>query len=186
VVGPSRRSVRSAKPNLRRFEEEIERVRQIYNQAWSRNWGFVPLREDEFQHIARDMKLIIEPRLALMAEVEGRPVGFSLTIPNIYESQIKIRNGRLLPFGALRLIWDLKVRRAIKGVRTITMGVVHDYQKRGIESIFYIETTDRAIELGYDWSELSWILEDNEMMIRAAEALGGRCSRRYRIYHKKI
>jgi hypothetical protein len=167
------------------FEAEIDRIREIYNQAWSKNWGFVPLREEEFQHIAKDLKLIIKPNWVLMAEVDGRPIGFSLTLPNVFASQVKIRSGRLLPTGVFRLLWDLKVRKSTSA-RVITMGVIHDYQKRGIESIFYIETFDRTTHDGIQWGELSWVLEDNDMMIKAAEALGAQRYKTYRVFSKTL
>jgi hypothetical protein len=172
--------------DMRRFAKEIQRVREIYNQAWSKNWGFVPLTEAEFAHIAKDMKLVLDPRLAFIAEVGEQPVGFSLSLPDVFQSQIKIRSGRLLPTGLFRLLWDLKVRRSIHNVRTLTMGVIHEYQKRGIEAVFYIETFDRGIDAGYRSTEISWVLEDNDMMIKAAEALGGRRYKTYRIYEKAI
>lgn len=168
-----------------RFDQEIDRVREVYNQAWRRNWGFVPLREAEFHHVAADLKFILRPDWALLAEVDGRPIGFSLTLPNVYESQIKLRRGRLLPTGLFRLIWDLKVRRP-STARVITMGVIPEYQKRGIESIFYIETFDRTSRDGLQWGELSWVLEDNEMMVKAAEALGAVRYKTYRVYGKKL
>ena len=171
--------------DMRRFDQEIDCVREVYNQAWSRNWGFVPLRDEEFRHQAADMKLILRPDWALLAEVDGRPIGFSLTLPNIYESQVKIRNGRLLPTGLFRLLWGLKVQRP-KTSRVITMGVIHDYQKRGVESIFYIETYDRAHRDGIEFGELSWVLEDNDMMVKAAEALGAKRYKTYRIYGRKL
>jgi GNAT superfamily N-acetyltransferase len=171
--------------DTKRFKSEIDLVREVYNQAWSRNWGFVPLTEAEFRHAAHDMKLILRPDWALIAEVDGRPIGFSLTLPNVYESQIKLRRGRLLPTGLFRLLWDLKVRRP-KTARVITMGVVHDFQKRGVESIFYLETWDRAHRDGIEWGELSWVLEDNDMMVRAAEALGAVRYKTYRVYGKRL
>jgi len=182
----SRNNVTIRTLDMANFEQEVERVRQIYNEAWSKNWGFVPLRREEFAHIARDMKLIVSPNLAFVAEAEGRPVGFSLALPNINESQIKIKSGRLLPTGLLRLLWDIKVSKNIRGIRIITMGVVHDYHKRGIETVFYVETFDRAVAMGYEWGEISWILEDNDLMIRAAEALGSKRYKAYRIYGKSI
>jgi GNAT superfamily N-acetyltransferase len=168
------------------FEQEIGRVRRIYNEAWSQNWGFVPLREEEFSHIAKDLRLIVSPELVFVAEADGRPVGFSLALPNVHEIQVKIRNRRLFPTGFLRFLWELKVKKSIRGVRIITMGVVHDYQKRGIESVFYVETFDRAAAMGYEWGEISWILEDNDLMIRAAEALGSKRYKTYRIYEKPL
>jgi GNAT superfamily N-acetyltransferase len=172
--------------DMGQFDAEIERVRRIYNQAWSKNWGFVPLREEEFAHIARDLKLLLQPELAFIAEVAGRPVGFCLALPNVYEVQLKIKNGRLFPAGLLRLLWALKVKKSITSIRMITMGVVHDFQKRGIETVFYVETFDRAAAMGYQWGEISWILEDNELMVRAAEALGSKHYKTYRIYDKAL
>lgn len=172
--------------NMRDFDAEIERVRQIYNQAWSKNWGFVPLREEEFAHIARDMKLILDPNLAYIAEVEGKPVGFSLSLPNVYRAQIRVRNGRLFPTGIFKLFWPLKIRRSIRDIRIITLGVIHEYQRRGIESVFYIETFDRGTTSGYSTGEISWILEDNTMMIKAAEALGSVRYKTYRLYEKAL
>ncbi len=179
----SRVSIRTLDP--KRFDREIDLVREVYNQAWSKNWGFVPLSEEEFRHAAKDMKLILRPDWALIAEVDGRAIGFSLTLPNVYESQIKLRNGRLLPTGLFRLLWDLKVRRP-KTARVITMGVIHDFQKRGVESIFYLETWDRAHAAGIEWGELSWVLEDNDMMVKAAQALGAERYKTYRVYGRVL
>jgi hypothetical protein len=181
-----REQVKVRNIDMRQFDAEIERVRRIYNQAWSKNWGFVPLREEEFAHIARDLKLLLEPELAFVAEVDSRPVGFCLAVPNINEVQVKIKSGRLFPTGLLRLLWALKVTRSIKSVRMITMGVVHDFQKRGIETVFYVDTFDRGAALGYEWAEISWILEDNELMVRAAQALGSRHYKTYRIYGRAL
>jgi len=172
--------------NMKRFGEELEQVRKIYNEAWSKNWGFVPLREEEFQHIAKDMKLIIDPEIAFIAEIEGEAVGFCLSLPNIYESQIKLRSGRLLPFGWFRLLWDLKVAHNVASTRTLTMGVVHDHRNRGIEAVFYIESFDRGTARGYRKGEFSWVLEDNEMMIRAAHAMGAHRYKTYRVYGKDL
>lgn len=172
--------------NLKDFDEEINRIREIYNQAWSKNWGFVPLQRDEFAHIAKDMKMIIDPDIAFIAEIDGKPVGFSLSLPNIYEAQIKLRNGRLFPTGLFKLLWALKIRKSIGSTRIITLGVIHDYQRRGIESVFYIETYDRSLKNGYGWGEISWILEDNEMMIKAAQAMGSSQYKRYRLLEKPL
>ena len=180
-----RSRVRIRSLDVKQFDSEIDLVREVYNQAWSRNWGFVPLTEEEFRHTAKDLKLILRPEWALVAEVDGRPVGFSLTLPNVYEAQIRVRNGRLFPTGLFRLLWGLKVRRP-KSARVITMGVIHDYQKRGIESIFYLETWDRAHAAGVEWGELSWVLEDNDMMIAAAEAMGAERYKTYRVYERTL
>ena len=172
--------------NLKDFDAEINRIRLIYNQAWSKNWGFVPLQEEEFAHIAKDMKMIIDPDIAFIAEIDGRPVGFSLSLPNIYEAQIHIRDGRLFPTGIFKLLWTLKIKKSIRSTRIITLGVIHEYQRRGIEAVFYIETYDRSVKNGYDRGEISWILEDNEMMIKAAQAMGSEQYKKYRVLEKPL
>lgn len=176
-----RSGARFRKINLRDFEREIERVIQIYNQAWKNNWGFVPLSRDEFVHIAQDMKKIIDPDLALFAEVEGEPAGFALALPDINQVLKKI-NGRLLPFGIIRLLWDLKLRKKINQARVITMGVVKKFRGRGLENVFYYDLYHNGVKNGYKAGELSWILEDNRQMITAAETLGAVRYKTYRIY----
>ncbi len=165
--------------NLKNFRQELEIIRDIYNDAWSRNWGFVPLTPDEFDFIANDFKRIIDPELVLIAEFKGNPVGFALTLPNYNEVFKKIRNGRLLPTGWLTFLFN---KNKIKGVRVITLGVKQQYQPFGLGSVFYMETIQRGLAKGYDHAEMSWILEDNDLMNRAALMLGGRVYKRYRIY----
>jgi len=168
--------------NLKRFEEEIKLVKQIYNQAWSKNWGFVPMTDDEFNHLAKDLKRFMVPELVLIAEVNGEPAGFSMALPD-YNQALKRINGRLFPWGLFKLLW---YSRRIDATRVLTMGVVHKYQKRGIDLIFYLETFDRGVKKGYKRGELSWILEDNLLMNRALNDLGARIYKRYRIYEIKL
>jgi hypothetical protein len=170
------------KINLDDFEEEVKKIKEIYNQAWSRNWGAIPMTDEEFSHMAKEMKQIIDKDLVFIAEVDGQPAGFSLAIPNVNEALIKL-NGRLFPFGLFKLLYYAK---KIKSVRIITMGVIHKYQKRGIDNIFYTQTFDEGVKKGYTWGELSWILEDNVLMNRAAELMNARLYKKYRIYEGEI
>ena len=169
--------------NMKRFWEEVETVFKIYNDAWSLNWGFVPLTKEETYHIAKDLKQIVDPDLVLIAEVKGEPAGFSLALPDVNQALIKVRDGRLFPFGLPKLLWYM---RKVNGVRVFTMGVVRKFQKRGIDALFYVETYRRGTGKGHRWGEFSWILEDNVMMNRAAQALGARVYKKYRIYEKPI
>jgi len=171
--------------NLKRFSEELKIVNKIYNAAWNENWGFVPVPDDEFLHIASDIKPLVDPDLVFIAEVNGNPIGFSLALPNIYQVLPRV-NGRLFPTGFLKILWHTKVRNKIDSVRIITMGVEHEYQKRGIDAIFYLETFNRGYEKGYKWAELSWILEDNVLMNRAAQMLGAKAYKTYRIYETSL
>lgn len=171
--------------NMKKFDEELKVINQIYNSAWSRNWGFIPVPDDEFVHIAKDMRQIVDPDLVLIAEVNGNPIGFSLTLPNVYQI-LPYANGHLFPLGMFKLLWHSKVKNKIDSVRIITLGIEHDYQKRGIDALFYLETYRRGAAKGYQWGEMSWILEDNTLMNRAAQMLGGKRYKTYRIYEQSL
>lgn len=166
--------------DLSHFQDELKKVNHIYNNAWSHNWGFVPMPEDEFLHMAKDLKQIVDPDLVLIAEIDGEPAGFSMALPDM-NIVLKRLHGHLFPFGIFKLLWHMKIRRKIFGVRVVTMGIVHKYQKRGIDSVFYVETYNRGTKKGYKWAELSWILETNELMCRAAEGLGAKLYKKYRM-----
>jgi hypothetical protein len=173
------------KIDLHDFDNEILKVIKVYNDAWESNWGFVPLHEDEFIHIAKDLKQIVDPDLALFAEIDGEPAGFALAIPDINQILIKL-NGRLFPFGLFKLLWNFKVRRKVNQVRVITMGVVKKYQKRGIDNVFYLDLYRNGVAKGYYTAELSWILEENHLMISPIETLGGKRYKTYRMYHTPL
>ncbi|HEY3134697.1 MAG TPA: N-acetyltransferase [Blastocatellia bacterium] len=168
--------------NMKDFKNEVAKIRQIYNDAWSRNWGFIPVSEAEFEHLAKDMKQIVDPRVVMIAEQQAddglRPIGFFLAVPDI-NCALKRLNGRLLPFGLLKLLW---YSRKISSIRIITMGVVRELQPAGIGAVFLDEIYRRAPAAGFITGEMSWVLEDNVMMNRSAELIGGRRSKTYRIY----
>jgi len=163
------------------FAREVAAIKEVYNRAWENNWGFVPLSDEEFDFTAKDLKKIADPDLILIAEDGGRPVGFSLALPDFNQVLIEL-NGRLLPFGMLKLLWLTKVRRVTDGVRVLMMGMLPEYQKRGLDNIFYYETFERGTKRGYRWGEFSWVLENNEMMNRVAQNLGHTRYKTYRMY----
>ncbi len=167
------------KVNMRHFEEEVELAKQVYNDAWSRNWGFVPMTEAEFDHLAHGLRQFLDPDLLFVAFAGDRPVGVSITLPDVNQALIGIRDGRLFPFGWLKFLWG---RRHIDAVRVTIMGVVREYQQRGIDAVFYARTIQEAARKGYRWGEMSWILEDNLPMRQAMEALNGEIYKTYRIY----
>ncbi|UCD17218.1 MAG: N-acetyltransferase [Candidatus Zixiibacteriota bacterium] len=166
--------------DLSRFDEEIDLISRLYNQAWEHNWGFVPMPKEEFEYTGRQLRDIVDPSLVLIASVDGEPAGFSLALPDINKVLIGL-NGRLFPFGLVRLLWDTRIKKKIDGIRLVTMGVIPKYQKRGIDSIFYVDTYLRGVSRGYKWAELSWILENNVLMNRAAESMGARLYKKYRL-----
>ncbi len=170
--------------NLNDFEGEVRRIKEIYNSAWERNWGFVPVTDREFDHLAREMRPLVVPELIFLAEVKGEPVAFSMTLPDA-NFALKAANGRLtrfgLPTGLIRL-W--LASRRIKRVRLITLGIKDGFRKRGLDAILYLETLRTARALGYTGGEISWTLEDNHLINRAIEGMGGRRYKTYRLYQR--
>ena len=168
--------------NLKEFEKEKELVEEIYNLAWEKNWGFVPMTDKEFDALARRLKPLIVPELTLFIELEGKPVGLLLAIPD-YNQALKYVNGRLFPFGWLKLLY---YSRKIKTARLVIMGVLKEYRMEGLEALLYLEALRNACKIGYEGVEFSWILEDNIFTRRAAENYGGKIYKTYRIYEMKI
>jgi GNAT superfamily N-acetyltransferase len=173
-----RNGIRLRTLNVKDFAGEIQRVKEVYNLAWSRNWGFVPFTEEEIDHLAGQMKKILDPDIVLFAEIGDRPIGFSMALPDINQALKKI-NGRLFPFGLLKLLWH---SRKIDSVRVLTMGVIPQYQNKGIAAMFNVEMFRNGVRKGYVRADLSWILEDNIVTIRALQRMGGTLYKKYRIY----
>jgi GNAT superfamily N-acetyltransferase len=179
----AREGVRVRPLDIRRFREEVDTIKAIYNSAWSRNWGFVPMTDAEFDHIAREFRPIVDPDLCLIAEVNGEAIGFSLVLPDLNEALRHNPDGRLFPFGLLRLLW---YRRRIRGMRVLTLGFQPRYQHAGIGVAFYLQTWLTGVRKGYIRGEASWILEDNLEMVRALERMGAPAGRRNRIYERAL
>lgn len=172
--------------NLKDFDAEVARVKDMYNSAWEKNWGFVPMTDHEFDHLARDLKQMVRPELALVAEIKGQAVGFALTIPDANEA-IKAANGRLTTFGLpIGLAKLLLASRRIRRLRLVLLGTVEGYRRRGLDSILYLDTLTKARELGYEGGEISWTLEDNHLVNRAIESMGGKRSKMHRVYEKPL
>jgi hypothetical protein len=165
--------------NLKRFRQEVDILKGIYNSAWSENWGFVPMTDDEFEHMAKEFRPVVDPDLCLIAEIDGEPVGFSLALPNLNEAIRHIPNGRLLPFGIFKFLW---YRRKIATARVITLGFKPAYQHLGLGGAFYLRTWETGVRKGYPQGEASWVLEDNHEMMRALERIGSKPYKRYRLY----
>lgn len=170
--------------NLKDYDAELARIEKIYNGAWSKNWGAVPMTHAEFEHLASEIKPLVMEGLVLVAEVNGEPVGFSLTLPDINGVLQRI-DGRLFPSGALRLYRALK-HGGIRRIRTLALGVLEGYRRRGINELLILETIAGAIRNGTPECEMGWTLEDNDLINRAIENLGGTRIRRFRIYERAI
>jgi hypothetical protein len=168
--------------NLRRFDEELKIIKDIYNHSWSKNWGFVPMTEDEMDDLAKSLKPLVVPDLILFAYHGEEPVGFSAALPD-YNLVLKHLNGKMGPLGLLKFLYFSK---KIKTVRIMLLGVKHSFQKRGVEGLLYIETFKRGTRKGYPQGECSWILENNLLMQHGIEAMGGKRYKTYRIYEIQI
>jgi len=178
----ARKSVVIRPINKKDFWAEAKKVWMIYNKAWEKNWGFVPMTEAEFDHLAKHLKSVVVPELGLMAEIQGEPVGFSLTLPDLNQALIHT-NGRLFPTGLFKI---LKYEKKIDMARVIIMGVIPEHRNLGIDSMFYLETWRNAKALGYTRGEMSWILENNNQMNRALQMLGAEVYKTYRMYEMPV
>jgi GNAT superfamily N-acetyltransferase len=168
--------------DLRAFDAEIGLLWDLYHRIWERNWGFVPMTQPEFLRQARDLKQVAHPALLHIAELGGAPVGFIVALPDVNVA-IKACGGRLLPFGWLRF---LRAMKTVRTVRVITLGVVPEHRKLGIEMQLMHQVIAKGMAAGFDACEASWILEDNRDMLGPLETLGHKPYRRYRIYECPI
>lgn len=169
--------------NLKDFKNEVQKILKVYNSAWQENTGFVPMTEDEFKYLAKDLKMILDKDFCLVAEKEGKTIGFALAIPDINQVLIKIKRGRLLPIGIFKLLLGLK---KINYVRVIALGVNEEYRKAGVEAYFYAEIIQQAMKKKITGGEASWILENNQMMNNGLKNLNATVYKRYRILEKAI
>jgi len=168
--------------NLRRFDEELKIVKEIYNQAWSKNWGFVPMTDEEINLAAKELKPLVVSDLILFAYWEKEPVAFSVSLPD-YNEVLKHLNGKIGLLGALKFLYYSK---KIHKIRVMLLGVKHAFQRKGIEGLLYIETFKRGTRKGYHCAECSWILEENILMQHGIEAMGGKRYKTYRIYEMPL
>ncbi len=178
-------SIREIRP--RQIQADVRAVIDVFNDAWSDNWGFVPLTERELAKMAADMKLILDPKIALIAELHGEPIAICIGLPNLNEALAGL-GGRLWPWSVARLLWRLKVRRVSTG-RLVLLGIRKKYQGTalsGLVSWLFIEVNERARRQGYTAGELSWTLEDNRGINRGIEMMGGTRYKTYRIYERPL
>jgi hypothetical protein len=169
--------------DLGHFQREIDVCWDIYNAAWEKNWGFVPMQREEFVHMAKDLKPLLVPQFAFVAEVKGKPAGVMINLPDYSYAQMKIPSGRLLPFGWLKLLLS---RKKIKVGRLMVMGVKQEYRSRSVFALFAYELYRRAKAYGALGGEASWILEDNYAMTQPMEKMGAKVYRKWRIYDRAI
>ncbi len=160
------------------FDEDASIVRQLYNTCWGDNWGFIPMDDAEFAFAAKNMKKMVDTDFLLIAEAEGKPIGFCLTIPD-FNQALKSCRGRLFPTGFLKFLWR---KRKIDGARTLLLGVLPEYRRRGVDGAMVYKTFKAGFARGMTWGECSWVLEDNKAMNLILQRLGAKQYKSYRIY----
>ncbi|MCB5253203.1 MAG: GNAT family N-acetyltransferase [Candidatus Cloacimonadaceae bacterium] len=175
-------SVRSLSKNKKELQKDIETVFEIYTKAWEYNWGNVPMTKAEFDHIVAELMPLADPDLIFIAEKDGHPAGFSLALPN-YNEVLKVMKGRV---NLITMIKALIAKKNISSARVITMGIIKEYQGRGIDSLLYYYSYKNGLPKGLLRGEFSWVLENNTMMIRTAQMLDAIPYKTYRIYDKSI
>lgn len=172
--------------DLKDFDNEVKRVKEVYNAAWVANWGFVPFTDAEFEKLAREMKQVVMPELVLLAEIKGEPVGFAMTLPDANQA-LKAAGGRLTRFGLpIGLVKLLLASRKINRVRQVTLGIKPGYQRRGLDALLYLDSIRAAKAKGFMHGEAGWTLEDNHLINRAIEMLGGKQSKTFRIFERPL
>ncbi len=173
--------------NLKKMDEEIHIVSDVFNSAWSKNWGFIPWSDAEIKQAAKDLKMILHPKLALIAEVEGKPAAISIAIPNYHEAIYDLK-GRLFPFGIFKFLYRMKVKNP-KTARLCLLGIKKEFRHDvlgGLSVLLYCEMHKRGQTLGMTGGELSWTLEDNVKINTGIELMGGVAYKKYRVYEKTL
>jgi len=168
--------------NMKKWREEAEKVKSVYNNAWERNWGFVPWTEHEMDHMVKTLKMLADPRVVVIAEDKGKPIGFAFAFPN-YNEVLKKIDGRLTPLGIIRLLWS---KKRIKTFRILVFGILKEYRLTGVSYLLFSHLAATMRSIGCRWAETSWQLEDNDAVNKFVMSLGGKVYKKYRIYEKKL
>ncbi|MCB5230798.1 MAG: GNAT family N-acetyltransferase [Candidatus Cloacimonas sp.] len=174
--------VTSLAKNKEDLKRDLETIFTIYRSAWERNWGFVPMTTKEFDNLVKTLLPIVDPDLVFIAYYNDEPVGFSVALPD-YNIILKKMKGRVLPFGAFKALY---YKNKLSRLRVLVMGLIKEYQKRGIDGLFYYHTFKNGLAKGYNEGEFSWVLEDNYEMNNVAKKLGATVHKTYRVFDKSI
>lgn len=183
----SRPEVTIRRAEMSRFDEEVRTILDLYNDAWSENWGYVAATDAEAEQLAKDVKMLADPRIIPIVEVDGVPVGVALALPNLNEA-IADLNGRLFPFGFIKLLWRLW-RKRFKTGRLLLLGIKKEFRTRKYAGLAYLlcdEVYRGAIECGYEWAEFSWTLEDNHLVNSMITNVGAVHYKTYRLFEKEL
>lgn len=168
--------------NMKKFKSEMMIFREVYNSAWEKNWGFIPMTVEELDYAAGRLKQIIIPEITIIAEKEGKPVGFMGIIPD-FNYVLKKMNAKLNPISIARALYHSK---KIKDLRVLLIGIKTGFRNRGVEALMFRKAFPSIKKRNYKRVEFSWILEDNIPVQRTIETIGGELYKKYRIYEKAL
>jgi len=184
----ARPEVKTRHIDMRNLDTEVRTVMQLFNDAWSDNWGFVPYTERELSKLAADLKLIAIPELTYLAEIDGEPAAFAIALPNVNEL-IKDMKGKLGPLELGKLLYRLKIKGP-KTARLAMLGISRKLRNNrtyaGLSTYLYVKLNESGQKLGIDWGELSWTLEDNGPVNVGIKFMGGKIYKKYRVYEKNL
>jgi GNAT superfamily N-acetyltransferase len=169
--------------NMKRFDEEVALIKEVYNAAWEKNWGFIPMTDHEIDHLAHALKPVVVPKLVVFAEIEGKVIGMGVSIPDFNVALKHNPSGRLFPFGLLKILW---YRRRISRIRTLILGVLPAYRRTGADALMFDWTWREGNKLGYYWGEASWLLETNAAIRNGMERMGFHVYKTLRMYDKTL
>ena len=174
--------------NMKKYYEEVDKVKLLYNNAWSNNWGFIPMTDPEFDQLAHELHDIIDPDLVFIAEKDGKTVGFSLTVPDLNKPlQLAYPKPTTPDWWIMaKLVWHWKIRKQVDWIRVYALGVIPEYRKSGIDALFYYKSALAAEKKGMAMAEMSWILDNNDKMNKPIIAMGGEVYKTYRFYEKDL
>ena len=174
--------------NLSRFDQEVEVIKKLYIQAWEKNWGNIPMTDEEIDHLGKGLRQFVDPDLVLIAEANGEPVGLALCLPDM---NVPLRKAYPRPgvpewWTLLKMLYHWKVRREIDTLRVVLLGVLEKYRKQGIEAMLYMDIARYALPKGIHKAECGWVLETNDLMWRGIENIGGHILKKYRVYEMPV
>ncbi len=178
-------NVRVRSLDMKRFDEDVAAAMRIYNEAWAENWGHVPYTEAEALHLAKDLKPVIEKDLFLFVELDGEPVAFSASLPNLNRALKKLPNGRLLPTGLAKLLATIKAG-GIYEIRMALMGVLPEHRHLGFDVLLIDQTIQNGLRDGYEAAELSWVLDVNKPLVNSLEKLGCVRDKEYAMFQASL
>lgn len=169
--------------NLGNFSRELKLFHRLYNESFQTHWGFQPIAFDEFRFIASDLKYLLKPKMALIAEIDGQPAGFVLSIPNLNELLLDNRKGRLSPEVLYRLLFG---RKSISTVRVMIAGVLPEHRFRGVHVALFHQIAKNIFELGYEGGEIAWVMEGNRPVEHSLSRMGAKVEKQYLMYSLKL